>query len=98
MSNSKGSYQTTREQMMKAFDKLPPTLRKALADSDENWVPQILLTKWRRLPWGQGIETLAAVVRSWDMQRRSSKSMARIWGPDHPQAIHATKSQLRKGN
>ena len=46
--NSKGNYKTTPELMMKAFDKLPPEVRNALANAKENYVPQVFLTKYRR--------------------------------------------------
>lgn len=44
MSNSTGSYRTTTENMMLAFDKLPSELRQALANSHVNWVPQPVLS------------------------------------------------------
>jgi len=43
-----GSYYTTTKAMMKAYDKLPPAARQAFANSIENWVPQPLLTRYRR--------------------------------------------------
>lgn len=46
--NSCGSYRTTREKMMKAFDKLPPECREALANAIGNYVPQPYLTMLRR--------------------------------------------------
>jgi hypothetical protein len=47
-SNNPGSYRTTRENMMRAFDKLPPEVRAALANAVGNWVPQPFLTQYRR--------------------------------------------------
>jgi hypothetical protein len=38
--NSRGSYRTTKANMMRAFDRLPPEARAALADAVGNWVPQ----------------------------------------------------------
>jgi hypothetical protein len=58
-----GSYRTTKEKMMKAFDKLPPTSRAALANADHNWVPQLVLTQWRR---GQPVQYLAILINHWD--------------------------------
>ena len=60
--NSKGSYRTTRENMMKAFDKLPREVRMALCEAPENWVPQPLLTKIRR---GRRADDVAFMVRTW---------------------------------
>jgi len=49
MSNShRGSYRTTKENIMRAFDKLPPEARIALANAVGNWVPQPFLTMHRR--------------------------------------------------
>jgi hypothetical protein len=40
MGNSvSGSYQTTPELVMRAFDKLPKSARKALANAVSDWVP-----------------------------------------------------------
>ena len=44
-SNSRGSYRTTRQNAMKAFDKLPPKARAALANAAFNWAAQPVLTK-----------------------------------------------------
>jgi Family of unknown function (DUF6525) len=43
-----GSYRTTRENVMRAFDSLPRDARAALANSVDNWVPQPLVTRYRR--------------------------------------------------
>ncbi len=48
MSNAEGTYRTTTENMMKAFDKLPSELRQALANSHDNWVAQPVLKIYRR--------------------------------------------------
>lgn len=49
MSNgSRGSYRTTRENVMRAFDNLPPAARIALANALDNWVAQPFLTMQRR--------------------------------------------------
>lgn len=46
--NSTDSYRTTRENVMKAFDKLPRDVRMALAEAPQNWVPQPYVTRIRR--------------------------------------------------
>ena len=46
--NSKGNYRTTREKDLRAYEKLPPTLRQALRDAAFNYAPQPILTRWRR--------------------------------------------------
>jgi uncharacterized protein DUF6525 len=57
-----GNYRTTKENAMKAFDKLPPEARSALANAVEDWVPQPFLTKlWRGYEVRSGIwSTLSA--------------------------------------
>jgi hypothetical protein len=67
--NSDGSYRTTKPNMMRAFDKLPPEVRRALADAERNYVPQPLLTKLRRgwaTPGG-----LVALIAHWDRLERA---------------------------
>jgi len=49
--NNQGGYPTTTEAMMRAFDKLPRTVRMALANSVENWVPQPIRTRFERGQW-----------------------------------------------
>jgi len=65
VSNSFGSYRTTAKDMMKAFDKLPPAARKALADGIDSWVPQSLLTRYRR-GWLKTGGEIAAIIKTWD--------------------------------
>ena len=61
-----GSYRTTPVNKMRAFDKLPPETRAALANAVEDWVPQTLLTNYRR---GCNDEVLAMMVRRYDAAR-----------------------------
>lgn len=49
MSNSHGHYVTTTEATLKAFDKLPREVREALSEGVADWVPQPVLTYYRRL-------------------------------------------------
>jgi hypothetical protein len=68
-SNSQGSYRTTKANMMRAFDRLPAEVRRALAGAARNYVPQPLLTKLRRgwaTPGG-----LVALIEHWDRQERA---------------------------
>jgi Family of unknown function (DUF6525) len=48
VSNDRGSYPTTLAAVMRAYDKLPPVVRRALADAIFDWVPQPFLTDLRR--------------------------------------------------
>lgn len=58
---------TDREHMMAAYDKLPPLARKALQDAIADWVPQPLLTGFRR---GRTEQQLAAIIEEWDERER----------------------------
>jgi hypothetical protein len=64
-SNDRGSYRTTKANMMRAFDKLPLEVRRALADASRNYVPQPLLTDLRR-GWPPSI--LVQLIEIWDRQ------------------------------
>lgn len=80
MSNSSGSYRSTRENSMAAFDKLPPTARAALANAAINWAPQPFRTRWMRGLKGYrtGPEIAETVVRIDTAQIK--KDRACIWG------------------
>jgi hypothetical protein len=76
--NSSGSYPTTAELMMRAFDKLPPSARAALANSVENWVPQPILTRHNRQY--RGYETGVEIVKkiaSWDQEELARREIQR---------------------
>jgi hypothetical protein len=66
----RGSYRTTKQRMMRAYDKLPRKVRRALQDADRNYVPQPLLTNLRR---GWEPATLVKLIRLWDCQEHERK-------------------------
>lgn len=70
MSNSKGSYYSTTENSMTAYDKLPPTARRALQDAAFCWAPQPVLTRWRkgRAGYKTGAD-IAKTVAKWDRSK-----------------------------
>ena len=82
MGNSKGSYRSTRENLMAAYDKLPPSARKALQDAAFNWAPQPIVTHWRRGTFKTG-EVIAAKVVDWDRDH-IRKTAKRTWGIGYP--------------
>lgn len=45
--NGSGTYRTTPERSMRAFDQLPPALRDALNDAQFKWADQPFLTTFR---------------------------------------------------
>jgi hypothetical protein len=47
-SNERGTYPTTRANLMRAYDKLPPVVRRALANAVFNYAAQPFLTDLRR--------------------------------------------------
>jgi hypothetical protein len=51
--------------MMRAFDKLPPEVRRALANAISNHVPQPLLTHLKR---GAEPSFVLALINIWDRQ------------------------------
>lgn len=63
MGNANGNYQTTTENIMKAFDKLPSAVRIALANAMDNWVPQPLLSKIRA---GQSVGKIIETIDRWN--------------------------------
>jgi hypothetical protein len=63
MVNSHGSYRTTTKAVMKAYDKLPLEVRRALQNANHDWVPQPLLTQLHR---GLTPTTLVKLIRVWD--------------------------------
>ncbi len=59
---------------MLADDRLPPEARRALASAVEDWVPQPLLTKYRR---GTTAADIAAFVALWDRQELAKRERQR---------------------
>ena len=102
MSNSSaGSYKTTPERTMAAFDKLPPTIRAELAKSASDWAVEPLLTEClqeeRRYPCGYRarVADICKRIRDFDL-KTVAKDARKLYGPDHPQAVPAIKSKRRK--
>jgi len=96
MSNGNGSYVTTSANMMKAFDKLPPTARAALANAAFNWVAQQPLTRWRNGVSGyQTGEQIAARVAEWD-RNRIAKDRRRVWGIKDDDTVQPASLPKRK--
>jgi hypothetical protein len=63
--NDRGSYRTTKANMMRAFDKLPPEVRLALANAVSNHLPRPLLTHLRR---GAEPSFVLALISIWNRQ------------------------------
>lgn len=76
MSNSRGSYRSTIENSMAAYDKLPPSARKALQDAVFCWAPQPIVTYWRN--GRKGFKTGADIAKSvakWDRDALAKKGL-----------------------
>jgi len=85
MGNSSGTYRTSPQNAMKAFDKLPASARAALANAAYCWAPQPFLTQFERKGrWKTGKE-LAAYINQID-QTEVGKLACRAYGASHPQA------------
>ena len=83
---------------MKAFDKLPPTARAALANAVENWVPQPILTWHRR--GRKGYVTGADIAKSvegWNVKElaKREEQRAKAIGP-YRGNVPDGRPQLRK--
>lgn len=76
----RGNYRTTPERDMAAFDKLPPSIRRALAESVEQWAAQPILTWFRkRRPGFRSSEEGTAVIKKWNaaaLQKRETDRRA----------------------
>jgi hypothetical protein len=73
-SNSKGSYRTTADLVMKAFDRVPTEVRQALATANHNYVAQPFLTKARH---GESPKHLIKIIRQAD-EKRAVKHYRRL--------------------
>jgi Family of unknown function (DUF6525) len=67
VSNTSGTYRTTRAAVMRAYDKLPPVVRRALANAVFHWAPQPFLTLLRRDGWSP--EEVAEEVADSDREK-----------------------------
>ncbi len=68
--NSQGSYYSTTENSMAAYDKLPPTARLALQNAVFDWAPQPLVTSWRKGVKGyRNGADIARKVAAWDASK-----------------------------
>lgn len=92
--NSSGSSGPTWQNNLKAYDRLPRSVRKALQDANQDWACTSLLAEFNR---GEiSAPDLIARVKRWDAMDMSAKTMARRWGPKHPQAIAGTQRDIAR--
>jgi hypothetical protein len=95
--NEKGSYRTTKANAMRAFDQLPPKTREALAKSVGNWVPQPLLTKYRRrLPGFGSDDELVTLIRWWNAQELAQREKQRAFGIGVYKGNHPDPKPLKR--
>jgi Family of unknown function (DUF6525) len=76
VSNDRGSYPTTRAAVMRAYDKLPPAVRRALADAVFDWVPQPFLKHFRRDGWSP--EEIVKLIADLDQEDLARELKRRI--------------------
>jgi len=62
--------------MMKAFDKLPPAARRALANAVDNWVPQPFLTRYRQ-GWFKTGSEIADRIKQADLRELAKREQQR---------------------
>lgn len=72
---------------MRAFDALPPPLRRWLAAACLPWSPRSALRLWNRALARHGGDTAAALASLAAAERRTlARDTAKVWGRGHPQA------------
>ena len=72
---------------MAAYDRLPPPLRRWLAEAALPWSPWSAARAWRRATADTGGDAQAALARMDALQaRRIARDAAQVWGPTHPAA------------
>lgn len=76
MSNTRGgNYTTTDAATMKAYDRLPRSVRVALQDAVENWVPQPVRTMFEKR--GMSAENCVKTIKKWDADERVTREHQR---------------------
>jgi hypothetical protein len=78
MGNSQGSYRTTPANLMRAYDKLPPVVRRALANAVFDYAAQPFLTDFRR---GLSPKEIAKEIARWDRELIERKRKRGGCGP-----------------
>lgn len=71
--NSIGFCRASREQIMRAFDRLPPEVRKALADAVDNFVP---MPFQKRLRNGDDVESVVLDIEIFNAMRKAKITRA----------------------
>ena len=100
MSNVRdGNYRSTRASSMKAFDRLPPEVRQALANAVDDWATQPLLTFLRR---DLGPSTVVSLIRRWDRSelahRERDRAAARgVYSGNRPDANTGRPARRKNG-
>lgn len=92
--NSAGSYKSTRDDLMRAFDKLPKSVRQALAEASRSYAPQPLLTAFRR---GTPAEKIVAWIKGWDTPEALAPRALVSWGPDYVSGVLRVTPKLTAG-
>ena len=94
LSNSSGSYRTTIENHIKAFDKLPPSARRAMANAKLDWAGQPFLRVWRKGGFKTGPD-LAKHIEYTDEQI-VRRELRKVWGADYPGALPAATRRRKR--
>jgi hypothetical protein len=85
MSNSTGSYRSTTANHMKAYDNLPPSMRKVMANCNFDWATQPWLTYWKKGRYKTGPE-MAVALKKLDADT-TKMQLRKVWGADYPGAL-----------
>ena len=93
-----GNYRSSLANRMRAFDKLPPEVRAALANAVDSWAPQPMLTKLRR---GMGASSVVSLIQTWDRleiaERERDRAAARgVYSGNRPDVLKSERAVPRK--
>jgi hypothetical protein len=69
--NSDGPYRTTHERDLKAYDNLPPGLRKAVREAVFNWAAEPVLARLRRV---RSVKFLIGEIQMLDREQAAKRT------------------------
>lgn len=71
--------------VMQGYDRLPPELRRWLADAALPWSPRSALKLWQKaMAEAQGCPVAARAILERAQARLIARDAAHVWGPGYP--------------
>lgn len=84
--NGYGSYKTTRDADLAAYDASPPLLRWIARNAVADWAAKPMLKHWRELEaFGIPGRDIARAMAS-DIRASEARDTLKYYGPTHPEA------------